>query len=76
MAKNKNKAFTVEVLKDGRVRIDCDDMSGPIHTNAEGFSEWMAEDCGTEAEITVKKKSHTHAMGVAHSHKHGHTHKH
>lgn len=72
--RNKDKSFTIEILDDGRVRIDTDDMSGPIHADVEEFLLWLEEESGEPPTVKRKKATHKHAHG--HSHRHAHKHKH
>ena len=57
--------MTIEILEDGTIKVDADQISGPNHVNAEGFVREMAQMAG--GTTTLKQKT-----GHAHSHAHGH----
>ncbi|HWQ32304.1 MAG TPA: hypothetical protein VNQ79_05430 [Blastocatellia bacterium] len=62
------KSITVEILPDGRVKVETGDLSGPQHMKADQFLREMARLLG--GDVTVEKLNHHHH----HHHHHNHNH--
>ena len=65
----------IEALADGTIRIDTDRISGPNHTNAEGFIRAIFTLAGGKGRRTLKTGASLHHALQAHCHD-GHTHAH
>lgn len=59
--------ITVEILPDGTLKLETDEVSMANHTNAENLLKQIASDCGGP---TVIRHKHGKA-GHSHSHSHG-----
>jgi hypothetical protein len=46
--------MVIEILPDGRVKVDTGDLSGAQHMSADQFLRFLASECG--GEWTTKKK--------------------
>ena len=68
---NDKGLILVEILPDGRIKIDTGDLSGPSHRAADEFLQTIERVCGGSVE-RKKKPRHVHH----HAHEHGHTHEH
>lgn len=63
--------INITILNDGTIKSETDPISGPNHTNAEGFLATIAKLAG--GKIQTQQKGHGHH---AHTHSHGKEHKH
>lgn len=62
----------IEVLEDGTIKTSTDVVSGPNHSNAEGFLREMARLAGGTVERKARKghAQHSHDAGLTwHTHK-------
>lgn len=66
---NDKGLILVEILPDGRIKVDTGDLSGPSHRVADDFLKTIENVCG--GEVTRKKKP-----GHKHTHSHEHSHEH
>ena len=64
------------ILEDGRVKIETDGFSTPVHASAEAALQYIAKELGGGATRTRRVGAHTHAHGHEHSHDHDHEHDH
>lgn len=65
----------IEVLQDGTIRLETDQVSGPNHASAEEFLRIMAELAGGGQTRVRKAGAHHHHRGHSHTHEHAdHTH--
>lgn len=64
----KTDNITIEILPDGTLKLETDDVSIANHLNAENLVREMASLCGGPTAIRQK---HTHGR-QRHSHSHGH----
>ena len=69
----KSTEFNIEILADGQIKVDMDDMAGPHHHTAEEFLKMVKELLGGDVETKNKKKGfhhhgHYHAEGEQHHH--------
>ncbi len=59
----------IEILDDGRIKIDTDKISMPNHTNAEGLIREISKMAGGETTRTKKANATCHEHnGTFHSH--------
>ena len=58
----------VNLLADGRVKIETGDMSGPIHSVADKFLDELQKLLGGPVEASKAKHAHSHT----HHHHHNH----
>jgi hypothetical protein len=75
----KQSNIQYEILEDGTISIQTDDLAGPNHRSADELLKELGELLG--GEITIKKRNkfhvHTDLSGSLHSHAaDGHTHSH
>lgn len=68
-----------EILEDGTVSVDTEDLSGPNHYAADELLKELSESLGGVTVVKKKHKFHVHhdLSGALHEHTHdGHTHQH
>ena len=70
MNTDERNQITVEILPDGRIKIDTGDMSGPTHTSADNFLKSVERLMGGEVEVQKRRESHTHHHTHTHEHHH------
>jgi hypothetical protein len=58
--------FTIEILPDGSLKLETDDVSQANHTNAENLLREMSKLCGGPTAIR-----HKHGRTGHHAHAHG-----
>lgn len=61
--------FNIEILPDGRIKIDTDDFDPTVHTDAERIMKELEDKLGGVVEKKKKRKSKGFHK---HKHKHGH----
>ena len=49
----------IEILEDGTIRAETDQVSGPNHLNADNFLKWIAEQVGGQ-KSRQRRGSHSH----------------
>jgi hypothetical protein len=69
----KDSEIKFEILEDGTVTIDTDDLSGPNHVSADQLLKDLAEMLGGAVTVKHKDKLHVHSHRHAH-HEHYHEH--
>jgi hypothetical protein len=65
-----NDKITVEVLEDGTIKMTTDQVSGPNHSNAEGFMRSIAQMTDGKMTREKRKPDHKHSHGQHQSHSH------
>jgi hypothetical protein len=71
----KTDQIEIEILPDGTLKLQTDDVSLANHTNAENLVREMSKLCGGPAAIRQKPGKHAHGHGHSHGHGAGqHTH--
>ena len=65
----------IDILPDGTIKIETDKVSGPNHTNAEGFIREIFRLAGGRGKRTLKTNASLRGALLAHTHD-GHTHGH
>lgn len=58
----------IEILDDGTIKVETDDLSGPNHLNAEQLLGMLARELGGQTTKVRKNPTHTHAHGHLHQH--------
>lgn len=66
--------FLIEILADGRVRIETGDMGGVHHKSADELLKGLEGLLG--GPVTQEPVKHAHHHGHAHDHAHDHSHAH
>jgi hypothetical protein len=64
--------MTIEILEDGTIKVQTNDMSGPGHKAADDFLSMIARLAG--GEVTEEKIGHAHHHQHSHSHEGEHHH--
>lgn len=58
----------IQILPDGRLRVETNDWSGPAHVAADKFLKLVGELMG--GEVTTEKVKHSHVHNHSHVHSH------
>jgi hypothetical protein len=64
--------MTIEILEDGTIKVQTNDMSGPAHKAADDFLSMIGRLAG--GEVTEEKIGHAHQHQHSHSHEGEHHH--
>lgn len=67
----KNDEIRIEIMEDGRIKMDSDRISQPSHASAEAFVREVSRLAGGKTERKAKTK-HSHGHHGAHSHEDEH----
>lgn len=58
----------IEILDDGTIKVETDDLSGVNHLNAEQLLGFLARELGGETTRVRKNPTHIHQHGHLHQH--------